>query len=219
MTRNNVESGSNLVVTGTNIELTSALQEYVEKRIGGLLDKIGRGIVRECDVHLSVNKNPSVKTGHRVDCTTSLKGLTIHCKEETSDMYASIDTATKALSSKLQKYRARRKQGWHAGNKMGNDLMDALEELELEEVDDEVAAKVAREEKGKTASNGDFMDPNQPNIMKVNSFDLETAIPIKEAVFALDYVDHDFFCFKNEETGRASVVYKRNAGGIGLIEI
>jgi len=25
--------------------------------------------------------------------------------------------------------------------------------------------------------------------------------------------------FKNEETGKPSVVYKRNAGGVGLIEI
>ena len=55
------ESGVALVVTGNNIEVTSALQEYVEKRIGGPLRKLGGdGIVRECDVHLSVYKNPKV---------------------------------------------------------------------------------------------------------------------------------------------------------------
>merc|ERR1712014_134669 len=126
-------------------DLTDALQDYVEKRIGGLLDKLGNGIVNGCDVHLSVCKNRRVKDGHRVDCTASLKGLTVHCKEECPDMYTSIDATAKALSSKLQKYRTRRKQGWHAGNKMGNDLMEALEELELEEIDDEVADEVARE--------------------------------------------------------------------------
>jgi len=210
------ETDAKLVITGNNIDLTDALQDYAEKRIGGLLEKLGSGIVNECDVHLSVCKNPKVQDGHRVDCTTSLKGLTIHCKEERSDMYASIDAAAKALSSKLQKYRARRKQGWHSGNKMGNDLMEALEELESDEIEDEVA----REEKEKAMSKaGDFIDPNEPNIMKVNSYDLEHAIPIKEAVFALDYVDHDFFVFKDEETGKPSIVYKRNAGGIGLIEI
>merc|ERR1711865_1029299 len=105
-----------------------------------------------------------VKDAHRVDCTTSLKGLTIHCKEESSDMYASIDAAAKALSSKLQKYRTRRKQGWHSGNKMGNDLMDALNELELDEIDDEVAAEVSRQEYDKSMSRLDFIDPNEPNI-------------------------------------------------------
>jgi hypothetical protein len=52
-----------LVITGNNIDLTPALQEYVEKRIGGLLNKLGSGgIVRECDVHLSVCKNPKVRS-------------------------------------------------------------------------------------------------------------------------------------------------------------
>lgn len=135
-------------------------------------------------------------------------------------MYASIDAASKDIARKLQKYRTRRKEGWHSGNKMGDDLTDALEELELDDTDDEVAAKVAQMEHDKSVSKGgDFIDPNEPNIMKVNSYDLDNAIPIKEAIFALDYVDHDFFVFKDEETGKPSIVYKRNAGGIGHIEI
>ncbi|KAG7338377.1 SSU ribosomal protein S30P sigma 54 modulation protein [Nitzschia inconspicua] len=208
-----------LVITGNNIDLTPALQEYVEKRIGSILNKLGSGgIVRECDVHLSVCKNPKVKDGHRVDLTAILKGLTVHCKEETSDMYASIDAAASALSSKLRKYRTRRKEGWHAGNKMGEDLMNALEAAELDE-EAEVTAEVEREVRDEAMSRiGDFIDPEEPNIIKVNSFDLEHAIPVKEAIFALDYVDHDFFVFKNEETGKPTVIYKRNAGGVGLIE-
>jgi len=217
----NAATGANLVITGNNIDLTDALQEYAQKRIGGLLEKLGSGgVVNYCEVHLSVSKNPAVKDGHRVDCTTSLKGLNIHCKEESPDMYASIDAASKDIARKLQKYRTRRKEGWHSGNKMGDDLTDALEELELDDTDDEVAAKVAQMEHDKSVSKGgDFIDPNEPNIMKVNSYDLDNAIPIKEAIFALDYVDHEFFVFKDEETGKPSIVYKRNAGGIGHIEI
>jgi ribosome-associated translation inhibitor RaiA len=51
----------NLVLNGKNIDLTPALSEYVDKRIGGPLRKLASGgVVRECDVHLSVNKNPKV---------------------------------------------------------------------------------------------------------------------------------------------------------------
>jgi len=149
--------------------------------------------------------------------TAILKGLTVHCKEETADMYTSIDAAANALSSKLRKYRTRRKQGWHSGNGMAEDLMAALEKAEF---DDEVAVEVAKELEDESLSRlGDFIDPETPNIIKVNSFDLENAIPVKDAIFALDYVDHDFFVFKNEETGKPTVIYKRNAGGVGLIEI
>lgn len=51
----------NLILNGNNIELTPALNDYVEKRIGSPLRKLGGGgIVREVDVHLSVYKNPKV---------------------------------------------------------------------------------------------------------------------------------------------------------------
>jgi hypothetical protein len=59
----NVATGANLVITGNNIDLTDALQEYAEKRIGGLLEKLGSGgVVNECEVHLSVCKNPAVSS-------------------------------------------------------------------------------------------------------------------------------------------------------------
>lgn len=61
MTTNDAdETAAKLVITGNNIDLTTALQDYAQKRIGGLLDKLGNGIVNECDVHLSVCKNPKV---------------------------------------------------------------------------------------------------------------------------------------------------------------
>jgi len=51
-----------------------------------------------------------------------------------------------------------------------------------------------------------------------NSFDLSKPISVKEAIFALDYIDHDFYVFRDDETNEVSVVYKRNAGGVGLIQ-
>ena len=50
-----------IILNGQNIDLTPALQEYVTKRIGGTLQKLANtGSVRECDVVLSVSKNPKV---------------------------------------------------------------------------------------------------------------------------------------------------------------
>lgn len=40
---------------------------------------------------------------------------------------------------------------------------------------------------------------------------------VEEAIFSLGYVDHDFFVFRDKETKEISVVYKRNAGGYGVI--
>ena len=59
------EAGVALTITGNNIDLTPALQEHVEKRIGRPLNKLGGdGIVQNCEVHLSVYKNPKVRPLH-----------------------------------------------------------------------------------------------------------------------------------------------------------
>jgi ribosome-associated translation inhibitor RaiA len=50
-----------IIIDGRNIEVTPALEEYVNKRIGGTLNKLSsNGAIRECDVILSVSKNPKV---------------------------------------------------------------------------------------------------------------------------------------------------------------
>jgi hypothetical protein len=50
-----------IIVNGQNIELTEALTEHVKLKIGGTLAKLASGgAVTECDVVLSVSKNPKV---------------------------------------------------------------------------------------------------------------------------------------------------------------
>uniref|UniRef100_A0A7S3DPX1 Sigma 54 modulation/S30EA ribosomal protein C-terminal domain-containing protein n=1 Tax=Entomoneis paludosa TaxID=265537 RepID=A0A7S3DPX1_9STRA len=199
--------GVPLVVEGKNLEVTDALFDYVDKRVGNTLDKLSGDNVRECDVILSVSKNPKVKNNHRVEVVTNLKGTTIICTFESPDMYSSIDSAAAALNRKLIKYKERRLAGWHGGAAMGDDLKSALEALE------EDFAESAEE-----AAYDDFVDPEAPTVTKTNSFQLDKPISLEEAIFALDYVDHDFYVFTNEESGKVTTVYKRHGGGIGLIE-
>mmetsp|Transcript_14337 Transcript_14337/g.20186 ORF Transcript_14337/g.20186 Transcript_14337/m.20186 type:complete len:245 (-) Transcript_14337:308-1042(-) len=195
-------------ITGNNIELTPALVEYVNKRLERPLGKLATiGAFVECDVHLSVNKNPKVKEGHKIEVTTNLKGTTIHSKEENEDMYTAIDAVANRVARKLVKYKERRLEGWHGGKHMGDDLAEALAAIEADEAEDAVAAAA-----------DEFVDPEAPKVTKIKSFNLEQVMSVDEAIFALDYIDHDFYVFRNEKTEEINVVYKRNAGGVGLIE-
>jgi len=47
-------------VTGNNIELTTALRDYVNKKLDPMMSKLAAGGVQDCNVHLTVNKNPKV---------------------------------------------------------------------------------------------------------------------------------------------------------------
>jgi len=122
-------------------------------------------------------------------------------------MYASIDAVTDRLAQKLRKYKERRLQGYHGGPNMGDNLAQVLEELGQEELEEEAAAPTDEE----------FVDPEAPVVTKIKSYDLSTPVSIEEAIFALDYVDHDFYVFREKESNEISVVYKRNVGGYGLI--
>mmetsp|Transcript_1394 Transcript_1394/g.2541 ORF Transcript_1394/g.2541 Transcript_1394/m.2541 type:complete len:242 (+) Transcript_1394:156-881(+) len=197
----------NYIITGNNIEVTEALNNYVNKKLDNVIGKLsGSGAVKECDVHLSVNKNPKVKNGHTCEVVTFVKGTVIRCAEESDDMYASIDAVTDRLAKKLRKYKERRLEGYHGGPNMGENLAEVLDSLPV--VEDEAAAPAKDEE---------FVDPEAPVVTKIKSYDLSKPISIEEAIFALGYVDHDFYVFREEETNEINVVYKRNAGGYGLI--
>ncbi|KAL3781477.1 hypothetical protein HJC23_009146 [Cyclotella cryptica] len=191
-----------IVITGDNIDLTPALSDYVNQKIERTLGKLPTA-VSHCDVYLSVNKNPKVENRHIAEVVTTLKGTTFRVAENSPDMYQSIDLVASRLARKLRKYKERRLDGYHGGPNMGENLADVLNSIEVDESvsDDEV-----------------FIDPEQTVVTKVKSFDLSTPISIKEAIFALDYIDHDFYVFRDEETNEVSVVYKRNAGGVGLIQ-
>ena len=120
-------------------------------------------------------------------------------------MYASIDAVSDRLSRKLLQFKERRAEGWHGGIKdLGDDLTEALDSIEVNEND------------GFTEDA--FEDPGKPEVTKIRSFDLSKPITLEEAIFALDYVDHDFYVFRDAESGDVNVVYKRNAGGVGLIQ-
>lgn len=197
-----------ITLTGDNIDLTPALTEYANQKLERTLGKLSTvSGVSACDVHLTVNKNPKVESAHTAEVVTSLKGTTFRVAEASPDMYASIDLVANRLARKLRKYKERRLEGYHGGPNMGENLADVLNGIEAEEEEEEVEEEVE-----------EYTDPEQAVVTKVKNFDLSKPISIKEAIFALDYIEHDFYVFRDEETNEVSVVYKRNAGGVGLIQ-
>ncbi|KAL3775177.1 hypothetical protein ACHAW5_004742 [Stephanodiscus triporus] len=201
-----------ITITGDNVDLTTALSDYVNLKLDRTLGKLSSvSGVSHCDVFLTVNKNPKVENCHTAEVVTTLKGTTFRVAETSPDMYASIDSVADRLARKLRKYKERRLNGYHGGPHMGENLADVLDSIAELDTDVDNASLDAEED-------ASFMDPEQAVITKVKSFDLSKPISIKEAIFALDYIDHDFYVFRDEETNEVSVVYKRNAGGVGLIQ-
>ncbi|MGF7184702.1 putative sigma-54 modulation protein [Desulfitispora alkaliphila] len=90
----------NIIIRGKNIELTPAIKDHVEKRIGKL-DKYFEN-VSEAQVTLSVEKDR-----HRVEVTIPLEGIILRGEEETADMYASVDMVVDKLEKQISKHKTK----------------------------------------------------------------------------------------------------------------
>ena len=60
-------------------------------------------------------------------------------------------------------------------------------------------------------------DDDVPAIVKTKHFAVTPLTP-EEAVLQLELIGHDFFVFRNAESGKVNVVYRRRDDQYGLIE-
>src|SRR5918998_2898205 len=83
-----------------------------------------------------------------------------------------------------------------------------------------------REKRSRRSSRGNGMPPGGvpamveetgPQIVKSKQFPVKPMHP-EEAVLQLELVGHDFFVFRNADSGEVNVVYRRRDGAYGLIE-
>ena len=90
----------NVLVRGRNVNVTNALKEYVEKRVGKL-DKFLDG-VDDITVVLVVEGD-----SHKVEVTIPVNGMILRGEEATGDMYASIDLVVEKLEKQIEKYKGK----------------------------------------------------------------------------------------------------------------
>ncbi|MCL6635366.1 MAG: ribosome-associated translation inhibitor RaiA [Peptococcaceae bacterium] len=87
-------------VRGRNIDVTDALRDYVEKRLGKLnkyIDNFG-----DAQVTMTVERG-----FHRVEVTIPINGMILRGEESTGDMYASVDLVVDKLEKQIERYKGR----------------------------------------------------------------------------------------------------------------
>ncbi len=89
-----------LSVRGKNIEVTEALREHAQKRVGKINKYFDFGT--EAQVSLGV-----VRGLHTVEVTVMVNGMILRAEEATNDMYASIDMVVDKLERQIAKYKTR----------------------------------------------------------------------------------------------------------------
>jgi len=185
-----------ITVTGRKMQVTDPIREYAIEKISNALDVFAIDPLR-AEVVLQVEKNPSNPNQGVAEVTVRAKGHVIRAEEAASDMYAAIDLASEKVERQMRKYKTKvvdRRQ-------RGSSAIRGVEPASIPVII--------------TPPSPD--DPDPEAILRKKTVDL---VPLDEdaAMLQMDLVGHDFFMFINDETGDVNVLYRREAGGYGLLE-
>ena len=190
-----------ILIHGKNLELTGALKEYTEAKIEKATHHY-KDIVKEADIHLSIEKNPRVSF-QTAEVTIFANGTVIRAEEKTENLYSSIDLVSNKLCRKLRKYKERNNKTTH------NNQFKNKESLPIESMESGFLDKALIKE---------GMEASLPEPSIKNKYFEMTPISLEEARKQLDLIDHDFYVFRNKKNNELQVIYKRNHGGYGLIQ-
>jgi len=92
-----------LQVKGKNLELTPALEEYAERKIGKLTKMLAEPT--RVELELAVERNPSIADNQIAEATIWTKGPVLRAREASPDMKASIDQLADKLGRQVERYR------------------------------------------------------------------------------------------------------------------
>lgn len=97
----------NTVVKGRHMDVTPALREYAEEKIGKVAKLLNDHMVTSIEVELSAERNPAIEKKHVVEVTLFTKGHVIRAKEAAIDMYAAIDLVSEKLERQARKLKTK----------------------------------------------------------------------------------------------------------------
>jgi len=185
-----------LVIQGKNLEITDAIHEYVQQKIAKAVNHFQQ-LTNEVDVHLSVARNPRINPKQTAEVTIYANGTVIRAQESSENLYASIDLVADKIARQLRKYKEKRKAKQQHLPKTG----EVVAEQPI--VEDLIGDRTA-ELPGEVVRTKYFAMP---------------PMTIQEALEQLQLIDHDFYMFRNAETGEINVLYQRSHhGGYGVIQ-
>ena len=188
-----------LLIHGRNLDVTPALREYTETKLERAIHHFD-DLVKEADVHLSVARNPRVPQ-QTAEVTVFANGTVIRAQERSENLYASIDLVASKLARQLRRFKERHSDHGHGHRTTPTADNDVL--LTERPTEDSLL-------EGKEAQ------LPSPGVRR--KYFAMPAMSLEEARHQLELIDHDFYLFRDKESGELQVIYHRNHGGFGVIQ-
>jgi len=183
-----------LSVNGRNMEVTTRLRNYVEKKTV----KLDRYMPNLAEIHVDLSETNARSAVERQVAQITIRdnrGTILRAEERSNDMFASIDAVVDKLYRQISRYRGKRRSKWRGGSDGSEEPMLG-EPLPLEE---------------------EIVESEQPSIVRTKRFTMRPMSP-EEAVDQIELLGHDFFVFYNADAQAVNVLYRRRDSNYGLLQ-
>ncbi|MBW8484556.1 ribosome hibernation-promoting factor, HPF/YfiA family [Actinomadura parmotrematis] len=219
-----------IIVRGRHTDVNDRFRQHVDGKLAKI-ERLNQKVIR-VDVEVSEDRNlrqPDQR--ERVELTIRANGPVIRAEAAAEDRYAALDLALDKLEMRLRRDAERRKPG-HGGR--------ARAKLAgLEPLPDDLPAVVPAAAKAGTAVQGTDdedalyedvaaqldenlvpipMDGDCPVVVR-EKFHRADPMTIDQALTEMELVGHDFFLFRDKESGQPSVVYCRRGWDYGVLRL
>jgi putative sigma-54 modulation protein len=131
------------------------------------------------------------KQGQKVEITIPLKNFMLRAEETQEDIYAAVDTIVDKIERQIRKNKTKLESQAKKSREVRGFAIESIEDIEEEEV--------------------------ETVIVKRKKVDVKP-MSEEEAVLQMELLGHDFYLFKDADTMKPTLVYKRKDNQYGIIE-
>jgi len=179
-----------LQIFSKNMELTPAIQNYVQKKVGKLARYLPNITEAKVEIHEENTRSPQGRFVAQV--TLSSKGVLLRGEERGERVRVAVDAVAEVLERQIEHYKGKLYE-------KGRGVSLARQAAALE-------GTVALE-----------ASEDSPSVVRVKRFAVKP-MSVAEAAEQMELLGHSFFLFVNAENDVLSLLYRRNDGDYGLIE-
>lgn len=180
-----------VAIHGHNLEVTTRLRNYVEKKV----NRLDRYMPNLTTVRVDLTSEHTRSAVERQVAQITIRddrGTILRAEERNSDIFAAIDSVVDKLYRQIERYRGKKKKKYR-GTPEDLNLGEPLPVGEEEDLESEIS------------------------IVRTKRFVLHP-MSAEEAVDQMELLGHDFFVFFNAEEEGINVLYRRHDGNYGLLQ-
>jgi len=187
-----------LKIHARNVDVTSGLQEHVEKKVS----KLDRYLpnIQEVRVDLAIERRKQGSDQCIAQLTVrNTRGVILRSEDKKqTDIYAALDVALDKMYRQIERYKGRRKRRGSSRFMETEAELAAMEEVPVDLMEEE-------EEEEKMV----IVRRKQVALIPMSE---------EEAIDQMELLGHNFFIFYNAETAKIGVLYRREDGNYGVLE-